>query len=62
MKHFLFFLTAGILTAGAVRAQSAEDSVKAAIKLLFDGMKASDGAMIKAAFADSAHFTNDYQK
>lgn len=35
-------------------AQTAEDSVKAVVKQLFDGMKNSDAAMIGAAFADSA--------
>ena len=36
------------------QAQTAEDSVKAAVNLLFDGMKNSDAAAIKNAFADSA--------
>ncbi len=35
-------------------AQNAEDSVKAVIKQLFDGMKNSDSAMISETFADSA--------
>ena len=35
-------------------AQTAEDSVKAVIKQLFEGMKNSDSAMIRQAFADSA--------
>jgi hypothetical protein len=35
-------------------AQSAEDSVKAAVNLLFDGMKTSDAVKIQNAFADSA--------
>ena len=35
-------------------AQNAEDSVKAVIKQLFDGMKNSDSAMISEVFADSA--------
>ncbi len=34
--------------------QTTEDSVKAAVKLLFDGMINSDAAKIKSAFADSA--------
>jgi hypothetical protein len=38
----------------ASRAQTAEDSVKAAVNLLFAGMKNSDPAAIKSAFADSA--------
>jgi hypothetical protein len=35
-------------------AQTAEDSVKAVVKQLFDGMKNSDAVMIRSAFADSA--------
>lgn len=35
-------------------AQTREDSVKAAVNLLFQGMINSDSAMIVAAFADSA--------
>jgi hypothetical protein len=35
-------------------AQTAEDSVKAVVKQLFDGMKNSDAEMIRSAFADSA--------
>ncbi|MEP6746586.1 MAG: nuclear transport factor 2 family protein [Bacteroidota bacterium] len=36
------------------RAQTVEDSVKAAVNLLFDGMKMSDAIKIQSAFADSA--------
>lgn len=35
-------------------AQTTEDSVKAVVKQLFDGMKNSDASMIQSAFADSA--------
>jgi len=35
-------------------AQTAEDSVKAVVKQLFDGMRNSDPAMIRSSFADSA--------
>ena len=38
----------------ASRAQTTEDSVKAAVNMLFDGMKNSDPAAIKNSFADSA--------
>ena len=38
----------------ACRAQTSEDSVKAAVKWLFDGMISSDAVKIKSAFADSA--------
>ena len=37
-----------------IDAQTVEDSVKAVIKQLFDGMKNSDASMIRNAFADSA--------
>jgi hypothetical protein len=37
-----------------VDAQTAEDSVKAVVKELFDGMKNSDASRIRNAFADSA--------
>ena len=38
----------------AASAQTTEDSVKAAVKLLFDGMLSSDGVKLQNAFADSA--------
>jgi hypothetical protein len=44
------FITFGL----ASRAQTTEDSVKAAVNLLFDGMRTSDAAKIQSAFADSA--------
>src|ERR1700755_2750037 len=53
--------TASLLTALAfglaslsAHAQTAEDSVKTAVNLLFTGMKTSDAAMIERSFADSA--------
>ena len=53
MKYaFLFRLLLGCSFAS--QAQTTEDSIKLSINKLFDGMKASDAAMIKAAFADSA--------
>ena len=54
MKHFLILLTAFIITHTLTLAQSAEDSVKAAVNQLFAGMKNSDPNAIKEAFADSA--------
>lgn len=53
MKQFLIFLTF-MLCSFAIKAQSAEDSVKIVISKLFDGMKNSDAALLKTAFADSA--------
>ncbi len=35
-------------------AQTVEDSVKAVVKQLFEGMKNSDASMIRSSFADSA--------
>ncbi len=53
MKCFLSFLTFITITV-SVNAQTAEDSVKTTINKLFDGMKNSDAALVKSAFADSA--------
>ncbi|MFM2327697.1 MAG: hypothetical protein RIR31_1899 [Bacteroidota bacterium] len=53
MKRFLFFLTFIVLSF-FVKAQTAEDSVKATINKLFIAMKASDAVLLKTAFADSA--------
>jgi hypothetical protein len=54
MKHFLILLTGLILTHFASFGQTTEDSVKAAVNKLFEGMKNSDGNTVKGAFADSA--------
>lgn len=55
MKHFLILLTALISTYTLTIAQStAEDSVKAAVNKLFEGMKNSDPNLITNAFADSS--------
>ena len=43
-----------ILMTKSLDAQTAEDSVKAVVKQLFDGMKNSDAAAIRNTFADSA--------
>ncbi|NOT90444.1 nuclear transport factor 2 family protein [Ferruginibacter sp.] len=53
MKQFLVFLTFITLSV-TVKAQTAEDSVKAAVNKLFDGMKNSDAVLLTSAFADSA--------
>jgi hypothetical protein len=49
-------LSALLLTLAAFsgRAQSTEDSVKAAVNLLFTGMKNADAGTIRRSFADSA--------
>ncbi len=46
----LIFLAAS----SPAQAQTTEDSVKAAVNLLFTGMKAADAAMIRRSFTDSA--------
>lgn len=53
MKRLAFLLLLNFFVMGA-NAQTAEDSVKAVINRLFDGMKESDAAKIRSVFADSA--------
>jgi hypothetical protein len=53
MKSALLLLS-GVLLVFISRAQSTEDSIKATINALFDGMKAADAKKIRGAFADSA--------
>ena len=48
-KLILFFLTASFCI--GVHAQTAEDSIKATINKLFEGMKNGDAVMLKACFA-----------
>jgi len=43
-----------VILTGNLDAQTAEDSVKAVVKQLFEGMKNSDASMIRSSFADSA--------
>ncbi len=47
-------ITAILMLGITAHAQSTEDSVKTAVKLLFEGMLQSDAAKIQNAFADSA--------
>jgi hypothetical protein len=54
MKRILFSLTAVIFLHTALDAQTREDSVKAIVNQLFDGMKNSNAEMIRSAFTDSA--------
>lgn len=54
MKHFCILLTTLIVTYTVSVAQSSEDSVKATVNSLFEGMKNSDAGKIRQAFADSA--------
>ena len=53
MKYLLLIIVS-VASSFISKAQNAEDSIKLTINKLFDGMKAGDAAMIKAAFADSA--------
>jgi hypothetical protein len=54
MKKLLLSFLLFLFAINKSDAQTAEDSVKAVIKQLFDGMKNSDSAMIRQAFADDA--------
>lgn len=54
MKQILILLTSAFLICSISKAQSAEDSVKAVINQLFDGMRNVDGEKLKHVFADSA--------
>ena len=53
MKYFLIAIL-GFLVSVPSQAQTTADSVKAAVNLLFDAMKNSDGTQLSGAFADSA--------
>jgi len=55
MKAVYFFAVLMLLVQSG-RAQSAEDSVKATINQLFEGMKNVDANLIRNSFADSAVF------
>jgi hypothetical protein len=54
MLRIASMLTLSISVYSYAIAQSSEDSVKASIQVLFEGMKTSDAAMIRSAFSDSA--------
>ncbi len=54
MKQILILLTSAFLICSISNAQSAEDSVKAVINQLFDGMRNVDTEKLKDIFADSA--------
>lgn len=53
MRKVLLFV---LITVGMnnLQAQSAEDSVKAIVNQLFEGMKTANATLVKGAFADSA--------
>lgn len=52
-KALLLLFTTGCLY-GIGQAQTAEDSVKAVVNQLFEGMKTANAGLVKSAFADSA--------
>jgi hypothetical protein len=54
MKKTLMLLFSIVLVTENLDAQTAEDSVKAVVKQLFEGMKNSDVSMIRNVFTDSA--------
>ncbi len=54
MKSIIMLIFITSLVTKYSDGQTAEDSVKAVVKQLFDGMKNSDAALIRGAFADSA--------
>ena len=53
MKPILIMLTM-VFSSISLHAQSAEDSVKAAVNKLFEGMKNADASMVSSSFSDSA--------
>ena len=53
MKPILIMLTMAFCS-GVGRAQSAEDSIKAAVNRLFEGMKNADASLVSGSFTDSA--------
>ena len=54
MTRIVFLLTLCLAVSFYSKAQSTEDSVKNAVKLLFEGMIKSDPSLLKQSFADSA--------
>ena len=53
MKRFATLLTVVIAITATSKAQTAEDSVKATVNRLFEGMKNADTTLLKSAFTDS---------
>lgn len=54
MKPILILLTFTFLFVLQGNAQSTEDSVRAAVNKLFEGMKNADASLVSGAFSDSA--------
>ena len=53
---YLLFLFATVFVARSVNAQSAEDSIKALINTMFEGMKNAEAELVKKSFAESVVF------
>jgi hypothetical protein len=53
MKRFAILLTVATAITGATQAQTTEDSVKATVNRLFEGMKNADTVLLKEAFTDT---------
>lgn len=53
MKPILITLTL-VFCAAASHSQTTEDSIKATVNMLFEGMKNGDASMVSSAFSDSA--------
>jgi hypothetical protein len=52
MKRFAILFIVFMALAGVTQAQTTEDSVKATINRLFEGMKKADTTVLKSAFTD----------
>jgi hypothetical protein len=52
MKRFAIFLIVVLAVTSTAQAQTIEDSVKATINRLFEGMKNADTVLLKSAFTD----------
>lgn len=52
MKRFAILFIVFLALAGVTQAQTTEDSVKATINRLFEGMKNADTTVLKSAFTD----------
>jgi hypothetical protein len=50
MKRFAILFTITLASAGVIQAQTTEDSVKATINRLFEGMKNADTVVLRSAF------------
>jgi hypothetical protein len=53
MKRFATLFTIALAATGATQAQTTEDSVKATVNRLFEGMKNADTVVLKSAFTEA---------